>query len=96
MQHPRPRPSRCPTKTATGDVFVFGRAGKASWTDLLADVGQLDGVCGELLELAAPRPARGFAARYHGRRTIPGVLPRVAPAAAYLIAVHQHLEERIG
>ena len=38
----------------------------------------------------------GVAARYHERRTIPDLLPKLAAAADYLISVHRHLEERIG
>jgi hypothetical protein len=61
----------------------------------IEDVGHLDGVCEDVLELAARRSAEEFAERYHGRRTIPDVLPKIAAAVAYLNAVHRHLEERI-
>jgi hypothetical protein len=49
-----------------------------------------------VLELAARRSAEEFAERYHGRRTIPDLLPKIAAAATYLTTVHRHLEERIG
>jgi hypothetical protein len=65
-------------------------------SEAIADVGHLDGVCEDLLELAARRTGEEFAERYHGRRTIPGVLPKIAAAVAYLNAVHRHLEKRIG
>jgi hypothetical protein len=64
--------------------------------EAIEDVGHLDGVCDDVLELAARRIAEEFAERYHARRTIPGVLPKVAAAVVYLNAVHRHLEERIG
>jgi hypothetical protein len=64
--------------------------------EAVQDVGHLDVACDDVLELADRWSAEEFAARYHGRRTIPGVLPKIANAAAYLIAVHRHLEERIG
>ena len=64
--------------------------------EAVEDVGHLDGACDDVLELAARRTAEEFAERYHGRRTIPVVLPKVAAAVTYLTAVHRHLEERIG
>ena len=64
--------------------------------EAIEDVGHLDGACDDLLALAAGRPAEEFAARYHGRRTIPDLLPKIAAAATYLTSVFQHLEERIG
>jgi len=63
--------------------------------EAVEDVGHLDGVCEDVLELAARRPAEEFAERYHGRRTIPDLLPRVEAAATYLTTVHRLLEERI-
>ena len=59
-------------------------------------VGHLDGACDDLLELAARRPAEEFAARYHARRTVPDLLPKLAEAATYLTTVRRLLEERIG
>jgi hypothetical protein len=64
--------------------------------EAVEDVGHLDGACEDVLELAARRPAELFAARYHGRRTIPDLLPRIEAAAIYLTTVHRHLKERIG
>ncbi len=64
--------------------------------EAVEDVGHLDGACDDVLELAARRPAGEFAARYHGRRTVPDLLPKIAAAATYLTTVHRHLEERIG
>jgi hypothetical protein len=64
--------------------------------EAVEDAGHLDGACADILELAARRPAEEFAARYYGRRTIPGVLPKIEAAVAYVTAVHRHLEERIG
>jgi hypothetical protein len=60
-----------------------------------ADVGHLDGACADVLELAARRPAKEFAARYHERRTIPGLLPKIEAAVTYLTEVRRHLKERI-
>jgi ParB-like chromosome segregation protein Spo0J len=64
--------------------------------EAIEDVGHLDGACDDVLELAARRPAEEFAARYHARRTVPDLLPKLAEAAAYLTTVLRHLEERIG
>ena len=64
--------------------------------EAVEDVVHLDGACDDVLELAARRPAEEFAARYHGRRTVPDLLPKLAAAASYLTTVHRHLEERIG
>ena len=64
--------------------------------EAVEDVGHLDGACDDLLELAARRPAEEFAERYHGRRTVPDLLPKIAAAATYLTTIHQYLEERIG
>jgi hypothetical protein len=64
--------------------------------EAIQDVGHLDVACDDVLELADRWSAAEFAERYHGRRTIPGVLPKIAAAVAYLNAVHRHLEERIG
>ncbi len=64
--------------------------------EAVQDVGHLDVACDDVLELADRRPAEEFAARYHGCRTIPDLLPKLAAAADYLISVHRHLEERIG
>jgi hypothetical protein len=47
--------------------------------EAVEDVGHLDGACEDVLELAARRPAEEFAARYHGRRTIPGRSPTRRP-----------------
>ena len=44
--------------------------------EAVEDVGHLDGVCEDVLELAARRPPEEFAARYHERWTITGLLPR--------------------
>ena len=64
--------------------------------EAVQDVGHLDVACDDVLELADRRPAEEFAARYHGCRTIPDLLPKLAAAADYLISVRRHLEERIG
>jgi hypothetical protein len=42
------------------------------------DLGHLEVACDDVLELAARRTAEEFAERYHARRTIPGVLPKIA------------------
>jgi len=55
------------------------------------DVGHLDCACDDLLELAARRPAEEFAARYHRRRTVPDLLPKIAAAATYLNTVLRHV-----
>jgi hypothetical protein len=41
-------------------------------------------------------PREEFAERYHGRLTIPDVLPEIAAAATHLTTVLRHLEERVG
>jgi hypothetical protein len=64
--------------------------------EAVEDVGHLDGACEDVLELAARRSAEVFADRYHRRRTIPDLLPRIEAAAIYLTTVHRHLTERIG
>jgi hypothetical protein len=63
--------------------------------EAIEDVGHLDGACTDVLELAARRPAEEFAARYHERRTIPGLLPKIEAAVTYLTEVRRYLEERI-
>ena len=64
--------------------------------EAVEDVGHLDGACDDVLELAARRPAEEFAERYHSRRTVPDLLPKLAAAATYLTTVLRRLEERIG
>jgi hypothetical protein len=64
--------------------------------EAIEDVGHLDGACDDLLELASRRSAEEFAARYHSRRTVPDLLPKLAEAATYLTKVRRLLEERIG
>jgi hypothetical protein len=102
MRRSRPRPRTAEEQRARAEFDAF----VASITppdydptfdnEAIQDVGHLEVACEDVLELAARRTAEEFAERYQVRRTIPGVLPKIAAAVAYLNAVHRHLEERIG
>ncbi len=102
MRRSRPRPRTAEEQRARDEFDAF----VASVTppdydptfdnDAIEDVGHLDGAGEDVLELAARRTAEEFAERYHGRRTIPDVLPKIEAAVTYLTTVLRHLEERIG
>lgn len=100
MRRDTPRPQTAEEQRAREEFDAFVAAITPPGYDptfdkeAVQDVGHLDVACDDVLELAAKWSAAEFAERYHARRTIRDVLPKVAAAVTYLTAVHHHLEER--